>query len=68
MIEDWIKEGKKDKCYALLIASDDFEYEIYPVYIKTKKQYERTYEEHNNYSQMRSVKEVILLNEGSDKK
>ena len=64
MIENWIKEGKKDKCYALLIASDDFEYEIYPVYIKTEAEYERTYKKHNNRSQMSSVKEVILLNEG----
>ena len=61
MMEEWIKEAKKNKCYALLIVMDTFDYECFPVEVQHKEDIINEQIKFNNHNAMLSLKETIII-------
>jgi len=59
-IEDWFKEGKKEKATHMIVVCDTFDYEDYPVYAHGDAECMEKYKANNNEN-MQRVMEVYDL-------
>lgn len=60
-ITRWFDEAKLDGAAFLIVATDTFDWDDYPVHVKKAEDFWTTYELHNKESNMQRVMEVYDL-------
>ena len=59
-IEEWCKEGKREKATHMIVVCDTFDHEDYPVYVYDKQDIRKTIDEYNGKN-MQRIMEVYNL-------
>lgn len=59
-IEEWIKRGIESKARWLIVVCDTYDFEDYPVFVRTVEEFDERYE-HFNGKNMQSIMEVYDL-------
>lgn len=61
-ISRWFDEAKLDGAVFLLVATDTFDWEDYPVHVKKVEDFWKTYDLYNKDTNMQRVTEVYDMN------
>ena len=59
-IREWLKEAKRQKATHLIVATDTFDWEDYPIYVLPGQDVRKIYDEHNGPN-MQKVMEVYSM-------
>ena len=62
-VDKWIKRAIEKECKFIISVCDTFDYEDYPIYIKTEPELIEKYEEYKYNKNMQRINEIIKIND-----